>query len=63
MGVYLYRTIDPSHQALQDGVRSKLMEGCITAACDLSALDCADHVGAGLAPSYRGDDLLNKQLS
>jgi len=63
MGVYLCRTIDPSHQALQHGIRSKLVEGCITAACDLSALECADHVGAGLTPSYRGDDLFHQQLS
>ena len=39
------------------------MEGCIAAACDLSALECADHVGAGLTPSYRGDDLFHQQLS
>ena len=39
------------------------MEGCIAAACDLSALECPDHVGAGLTPSYRGDDLFHQQLS
>ncbi|MEY4810801.1 MAG: hypothetical protein RI986_1139, partial [Planctomycetota bacterium] len=38
------------------------MKGCIAAACDLSAFERADHVGARLTPSYRGDDLFHQQL-